>query len=165
MGIKLNKKLCLDCETLQYIFSKGRCKQCASKSYDPIPKQTEQNKNKRKTDRAGFGDFFVKHIQIIKDGNLSCQECGKRIVEPNASNVAHVLGKGMHLEVATNDLNVLYLCGLMRGEQCHSKFDSSMANRQSMNVFALAFERYQQIKHLVIKESSETRLFDQYEEK
>jgi len=173
--IKSKNKKCIECgREDQPHFSKGKCKGCASKTYaglkktplkktaKTITKQTVKTKEKRKANREGFGDFFIKHIQTIQEGNLSCQECGKRITSPNASNVAHILGKSKHLEVATNDLNVLYLCGMFSDNQCHSKFDSSMSNRESMNVFSLAFERYKLIKHLVIKGSSETRLFDKY---
>lgn len=167
------KKICKTCGKEEYIFSKGNCKVCASKVYANkasekpkklyrIPKTTEKNKAKRKDERAGYGDFFAKHISIIINERRVCQECGARL-QGLTGEVAHILSKSKSPEVATLDENVLYLC--FYGESCHADFDSNLYNRQAMNVFPLAAERYNSFKHLVTSTSSEINLFENHDKK
>ena len=44
--IKVKQKICCECNQLSYIFSKGRCKQCASKSYKKLEPKTILKINK-----------------------------------------------------------------------------------------------------------------------
>lgn len=163
-----SKKICITCQTLQYIFSKKRCQRCASiqdakpkKASKPIAKFTQKGKEKRAVDREGFGEFFIKHINIIKDEHRKCENC-KQSLRGNASEVAHILSKSKHLEVSTNDDNVIYLCGMFTDSGCHAEFDNTLAKRREMSVFILAAERYELIKHLVVEQSSESRQFEEY---
>lgn len=162
------KKICKTCGKEEYIFSKGNCKVCASRDYAnkasekpkkkyTIPKTTEKNKAKRKDERAGYGDFFAKHISIIINEGRVCQECGARL-QGLTGEVAHILSKSKSPEVATNDDNVLYLC--FYGNSCHTLFDSNLYNRKYMDVFPLAVEKYNSFKHLVTSHSREIDLYE-----
>jgi hypothetical protein len=139
--IKRKKKTCKSCGEEKYLFSKGRCQYCATKE-DKKPLKTS-----RKVDR-GYGDFFVKHIGIIVSERRSCDECGVKLTG-HVSEVAHILAKSKHKEVATDDDNVIYLCGMYSDNQCHKKFDSSLTTRATMNCFDLAKSKIEKIKEKV----------------
>jgi len=78
---------------------------------------------RRKEERKGFGEFFMKHVQVIKDTKSCCAECGETL-KGDVSEIAHVLPKGYFKSVATNDKNVIYLCGQYSTNQCHTNFDN-----------------------------------------
>ena len=182
------KKICKNCQTEQFIFSKNRCLRCASiedkkpdknktapkakngttlkaKKRTPIKKQTEKNKQKRSEERKDFPKFFQKHCQIIKDGDRRCENCGEAVLQGISAEVAHCLSKNQnaHPEIATNDSNVVYLC--FWGNSCHTKFDSSLSNRLLMPVFSLAAERLKTIQHLITNQTKEYQLYLDYYEK
>lgn len=77
---------------------------------------------KRKEERKDFPEFFQKHIQIIKDNQLCCEECGTKL-QGHVSEIAHVLPKSYFKSISTHDLNVVYLCGMFSSNNCHSNFD------------------------------------------
>ena len=79
---------------------------------------------KRKKDRENYQKFFIKHVNKIVEEGLCCEECGDKL-QGNVSEVAHILPKGYFKSVATNNDNVLYLCGMYSENQCHRKFDDS----------------------------------------
>lgn len=148
MPIKPKKKICVSCNTEQFIFSKGMCKGCASKTYKkpeykPLQARTPLkvgkglSKGKRHSDankklREGYAEFFQKHISIIKSGKRTCANCGDRL-QGIAGEVAHILDKQMHPEISTDDQNVIYLC--MWGNGCHNIFDSFHENRKKMKIY------------------------------
>jgi hypothetical protein len=139
--IKRKKKTCSSCGEEKYLFSKGRCEYCAKKQ-DSKPLKTS-----KKVDR-GYGDFFVKHISIILNEKRCCDECGAKLIG-HVSEVAHILAKSRHKEVAVEDNNVIYLCGMFSDNQCHKKFDSSLSARFIMNCFPLAKNKIEKIKEKV----------------
>lgn len=98
-------------------------------------------------EEESLSDFFKRHIGIIKSDNRKCQECGERL-SGQASEIAHILPKGVYKSMATVDENVLYLCGHMSDNDCHSEFDSSNSNAQNMNVFEQAREVVFSLKEL-----------------
>ena len=59
MGIKIKKKICNECEKEAYIFSKGRCKPCASKEY---ARTTEANKRAKIESSEEVGNYKPKPI-------------------------------------------------------------------------------------------------------
>lgn len=155
------KKICKTCQKEDYLFSGGNCRRCASVKYAKPKQATQKSKEKRTLDRVGFSDFFIEHIQLIKDEGMKCENC-QQPLRGNVSEVAHILSKSKHLEVSTNEANVLYLCGMFTDNGCHAEFDNSLSRRREMPVFLLAAERYKLIQHLVEKESAESRQFDEY---
>lgn len=173
--MEYRKKICKTCQEECYIFSAGRCLRCTNieKAAKPLKKteikkkpytlkrQTVKTKEKRAVDREGFGEFFIKHINIIKDENRRCENC-QQPLRGNASEVAHILSKSKHLEVSTHDDNVVYLCGMFTDSGCHAEFDNTLSKRREMAVFSLAVEKYKLIQHLIVKQSSESRQFEEY---
>jgi hypothetical protein len=86
------KKTCLSCNTEQFIFSKNRCKSCASKEDSkPIKKvstkQTEKNKDKAlktKELHSWFLTLFDKHKEKDAKGYfVRCFETGFKMYEDN----------------------------------------------------------------------------------
>ncbi len=163
--IKQKKKICKSCQTEQFLFSKGRCKSCASKEDSkPIKKQTEKNKIAKKAKRDLLAPFFEKHENIIKSKGLCCQECGNKLVA-SYWEVAHVLSKTKYKSVMTDDDNVLYLCAGLNGEKnCHKKFDSEQNNLEKLktySIFALLKERYNLLKDKVTERGRELEILEQ----
>jgi hypothetical protein len=107
-------------------------------------KYSKQGLARRKEERKDFPEFYQKHIQIIKDGKLNCQECGCRLIG-DVSEVAHILNKSFFKSISTEDSNILYLCSWRSSgnNNCHSKFDSG--KEKEMSVFSIAQERIKQM--------------------
>lgn len=115
--IKQKKKICKECLTEQFIFSKGLCKFCASKSFKQIQPTSIKYKAKPKVNKDELNKFFEKHITILSQNPIST-ESGEFISTPSRLNIGHLLPKRNHKSVETNDLNVAYLTW-----QEHSDFD------------------------------------------
>jgi hypothetical protein len=95
---------------------------------------------KRKEERKAFPEFFQRHIQNIRDNGLCCEECGARL-RGDVSEIAHVLPKSTFKSIATNDKNVLYLCGQWSNSQCHSNYDNyPTAKVKEMYIFSKVVE-------------------------
>lgn len=96
----------------------------------------------RKEERKAFPEFFQKHIQIIKENKLCCEECGERL-KGDISEIAHILPKSTFKSIATNDNNVLYLCGMWSVSQCHSNYDNLPTIKvKEMKIFGKVSERF-----------------------
>lgn len=101
---------------------------------------------KRKEERKAFPEFFQRHIQNIRDGNLCCDECGARL-RGDVSEIAHVLPKSIFKSVATNDKNVLYLCGMWSDSQCHSNYDNlPTAKVKEMKIFHRVVDVFKELE-------------------
>ena len=148
---------CENCGRKVRIRSKGLCPACRAKELNKKPKVRSE---KAKTQREGYVDFFAKHIANIKVHSLCCEECGEKL-KGNASEVAHILSKRNHNEVATKDWNVLYLCGMFSENRCHEKFDRTLKSRREMKVFKKACEVVQAHRYEVLSITEELlQLFD-----
>ena len=159
--IRRKKKICKECKNEDYIFSKGRCKSCAQKSYGgikstpkPIKAITAKTAKKKKERSKERVPFFKQQIEYIIEKGIKCEECGTPL-HGGVDEVAHILSKSKHPEVETNKDNIVYLCGAFSENQCHYNFDKK--DRTVMKVFNLAKERYNLIKDRVKKETNETR--------
>lgn len=126
-------------------------------------KYSEKGWNKRKTEREGYAEFFQKHISIIKDTRACCEECGAKL-KGNVSEIAHILPKNLFKSIATNDDNVIYLCGMYSENECHSKFDDSklkiFQNMLVFNKISLIFDKLEE----VITEKIPYKIYDRYKE-
>lgn len=112
-------------------------------------KYSKKGLAKRKKEREGYAEFFQRHIQIIKDTKAVCDECGSRL-KGDVSEVAHVLPKGTYKSVATNDNNVVYLCGQYSTSQCHTNFDTLPAEKiKEMLVFNKISSIFAELKNIV----------------
>jgi len=127
-----------------------------------IRKYSKKGLEKRKEERKDFPTFFQHHIQVIKDNNLCCEECGERL-KGDVSEIAHVLPKSFFKSISTNDINVLYLCCRYSSNDCHSKFDNSATEEvKQMKIYP----KVQKIFRLLKEEITETinyKTTDKYE--
>lgn len=117
---------------------------------------------KRKQERQGFAEFFQKHIKIIKDTRACCAECGTRL-KGHVSEVAHILPKSTFKSVATDDENVIYLCGMYSQNQCHTNFDTfSIKKFRKMLVFKRVSNIFKELKSIV-EEKIPYKVYDRFE--
>ena len=122
-----------------------------------IKKFTQKGMDKRKENRKGYAEFFQKHIHSIRSEKKVCENCSGRL-RGGADEVAHIISKGNHPSVATEDLNIVYLCSPFSSQDsndCHSKFDKDLSTRGSMPVFEIAKQRYKLFKDKVLEMSRE----------
>ena len=101
-----------------------------------IGKYSKKGLEKRKAERECLPEFFQKHIEIIKLEKKCCEECGVKLVG-DVSEVAHRLPKSTFKSVQCSDDNVLYLCSWKSGgDNCHSKYDGTNEQLQSLDFFS-----------------------------
>ena len=120
----------------------------------PISSKTIKTNINRKLQRKDYPEFFKKHIGIAS--KKRSDESNVKL-KGNIYEVCHILSKSLSPEVATNDLNILYLSA-----EEHSKFDSSLSKRKEMKCFDLSVERYKLLKPLLLKNTSETLFYDNF---
>ena len=120
----------------------------------PISSKAIKTNNNRKLQRKDYPEFFKKHIEIAS--KKRSDESNVKL-KGNVYEVCHILSKSLSPEVATNDLNILYLSA-----EEHSKFDSSLSKRKEMKCFDLSVERYKLLKPLLLKNTSETLFYDNF---
>ena len=120
----------------------------------PISSKTIKTNTNRKLQRKDYPEFFKKHIEIAS--KKRSDESNVKL-KGNIYEVCHILSKSLSPEVATNDLNILYLSA-----EEHSKFDSSLSKRKEMKCFDLSVERYKLLKPLLLKNTSETLFYDNF---
>ena len=120
----------------------------------PISSKTIKTNINRKLQRKDYPEFFKKHIEIAS--KKRSDESNVKL-KGNIYEVCHILSKSLSPEVATNDLNILYLSA-----DEHSKFDSSLSKRKEMKCFDLSVERYKLLKPLLLKNTSETLFYENF---
>lgn len=135
--IKRKLKKCKSCGADRHIFSKGVCKFCWAKSYNPPQKKEVKSSNKTQFSITQFFDYHIKNCK-------QCEECNSKIYNADIRNIAHILPKRIFTSVKTNHWNFIHLCW-----QCHSDFDSSWDKAKKMKCWGIAMERFNKIKHLV----------------
>ncbi len=112
--IQQKKKICKICQTEQFIFSKGRCRQCTIienskgamkvvRKY--ITKQTDKNKLHRKSQSAIRNSYFEFHIDLCKVS----EESGVSITAPTRANICHLFDKSRHPSLQGCLDNYVYL--------------------------------------------------------
>lgn len=123
-------------------------------------KYSKKGLEKRKEERKNFPEFFNRHVEIAKTKN--CEECGHKLVG-NSSEIAHVLPKSYFKSISTNDLNVLYLCGMYSENQCHLNFDNLSNDKvKEMSIFPKVQNIFSEIKDK-ITEKLNYKHYDKYE--
>ena len=119
-----------------------------------ISDKTKRTRSIRAEIRKDYPEFFKKHIEIAS--KKRSDESNVKL-KGNIYEVCHILSKSLSPEVATNDLNILYLSA-----DEHSKFDNSLSKRKEMKCFDLSVERYKLLKPLLLKNTSETLFYDNF---
>lgn len=150
MTIQRKKKKCKECNTLQYLFSKGRCKSCAQKSYFKKSQANQKKKRSKQSKKKTLTDRHIKAkkeereaMRAVWDKNKDeleqcyCEECllmnksraqSSLGSEFNAYNLAHIISKGANTKLRNHQDNFLLLCA-----EHHHQFDSE--SRREMLVF------------------------------
>ena len=90
---------------------------------------------KRKAERECLAEFFIRHIEKIKKERLSCANCGEKL-KGDVSEVCHRLPKSTFKSIQCDDENVIYLGGRFSKCGCHSKYDGTNEQLQSLSIFA-----------------------------
>jgi hypothetical protein len=81
--IERKKKICIQCKKPKFLFSKGRCKPCASLVSSVLKKAKTKEKKEsikelvKKLDKVF--SLFVRLIHADKDGMVTCYTSGKRL--------------------------------------------------------------------------------------
>lgn len=120
--IKQKKKICISCNTKQFIFSKKMCKSCSLKNGKKIKQisdkqlvKIQDRKDETKLMILVFEKFYENHT------TKSCEQCGKKITELRTYNVHHLLEKRNYPEYKFDTDNLMLLCG-----DCHSTYETSL---------------------------------------
>jgi hypothetical protein len=140
--IERKKKLCKGCETLQYLFSKGRCQKCAAKEGKKLvskPKNpilpTDRHKKAKDAERLAMSAFWASQQDEL--GYCYCKECellgrsekeSSLGFEMNPYNVAHIISKGANPSFRCDLRNFVLLCA-----EHHNQFDC--AARSEMRIY------------------------------
>lgn len=163
--IKQKKKICCVCGQETFIFSKKRCKPCATKEDGKsLKRSTEKSKEKRREERKDFPKFFMDAIEELKK-NPVCQNCNCQInTDYNPSwNIAHILSKGKYKSVSTHPDNYIFLCSGKdaSGKNCHAYFDEYIVDRPTMPVYSIAKEKYLKFRDEVLEVGRERTIFEE----
>lgn len=116
--------------------------------------KTRRTQTERKEQRKDYSQFYSELAEKIK--GWRCVNC-RNILKGDSINLAHILAKSTSPEVATHDLNIMFLC-----EDCHTTFDSNLQNRSKMPCFENSVKRYNIIKPLLTNVTGETMFYDKY---
>ena len=126
-----------------------------------IRKYSKKGLEKRKEDRACLSEFFIRHVNKIKTERLCCANCGEPL-KGDVSEVAHRLPKSAFKSVQCLDNNVVYLCGMYSSNMCHSKYDGTNEQLQSLNIFSAEKEIIKELLEKVT-EKYNWKLTDRWE--
>lgn len=161
--IKRKKKVCTSCGEERYIFSRGRCQLCASKSYKK-PKQTSEKKKSAKEKQANRRNkYFDYHIERC----THCEESGEVIPYPSRVNILHLFAKSNHPSVEDNLDNCAYMT-----LDLHTKFDELLFKHrfeeleaEFPNSWSVIVERMKKLLPLVKEQTRFKIKFEEYLER
>lgn len=100
------KKICISCNTEQYIFSRKMCKVCASKNPKPKSKLKEPVK---KVAFKPTGELIL-FQSIWATRKHECAVCGEHLKEFSVWFFSHVLAKSSYPRFRLYDKNILLKC-------------------------------------------------------
>jgi len=134
--IPRKKKVCKECGKEDYIFSKGRCKPCASKSYK---KPGLSNKAKAKID---LDTNFYK--EIWGERFHYCEECHKDLGDKwERYMFSHILSKGSNPAFRHDKDNINILC-----LECHQQWE--FGDKKSMSIYPENEEIIQMLREKIL---------------
>jgi hypothetical protein len=122
-------------------------------------KYSKKGLEKRKEERQCLPEFFQRHIEIAK--TKRCTNCGERL-KGDVSEIAHRLPKSYFKSIMCDDDNVVYLGGRFSSCGCHSLYDGTNEQLQSLSIFSAEKEI---IKDLLEKVTEEInyKLYDRWQ--
>lgn len=138
--IKRKLKKCSECGKDTYLFSKGRCKPCAYKSYTA----TKFNHVRLKEDAKFYTELWGNNVKF-------CMNCNARI---NATTLHdkrwcshHILPKSKYPQFRYDSRNIAILC-----KDCHAMAESSVSYPK-MNIYL----HLENIKLILLKDEQDTQ--------
>jgi hypothetical protein len=114
-----------------------------------IKKYNKVTLDKRKEERQCLPDFFKRHIEIAK--TKCCANCGEKL-KGEVSEIAHRLPKSFFKSIMCDDDNVVYLGGRFSKCGCHSLYDGSNEQLQSISIFSAEKEIIKELLEKVTEE-------------
>lgn len=113
------KKTCNECGQETYLFSRGRCKSCAQKSYGQSLSKDRGTKGKvlSKKPRENKGELVVFKL-IWEERPHHCQVCKVNLPVFDHWNYAHCLAKGSYQKFRLLKENIILMC-----RDCHTQYD------------------------------------------
>jgi len=123
-----------------------------------IKKYSKKGLEKRKAERECLPEFFKKHIEIAK--GKCCANCGERLIG-EVSEIAHRLPKSFFKSVMCDDDNVVYLGGRFSSCNCHSLYDGTNEQLQSLSIFLAEKEIIKELLEKVT-ENIKYKLYDRW---
>lgn len=128
-------------------------------------KKKSNHKNKVKVVDTSKRDFFQVMVEQLHRKPF-CENCGCKInpfIHP-VNNIAHILPKRTYKSVATNSLNILFLCTdkdhpMENPISCHGEFDKDIYSKLKMPVFEVAKERLSFIKEEIIEKGKDLDVY------
>ena len=100
-----------------------------------LRKYSKKGLEKRKAERECLSEFFIRHVNKIKTEKLHCANCEEKL-KGDVSEVAHRLPKSTFKSIQCDDDNVVYLGGRFSSCGCHSLYDGTNEQLQSLNIFS-----------------------------
>ena len=151
--LQAKKKICIICNELNFIWSKKRCKSCATKEdASPIKKISDKKKSSLPKSNE-LSPYFAYHVSQIEK-NPYCINC-KGKIQASHFHVCHILPKAHFSSVKANLDNAVYMCtSILGGFGCHDEFDSSQNNKEFLEDFPALDKiliQFNKFKHLVIE--------------
>jgi hypothetical protein len=124
-----------------------------------MKRYSKKGLEKRKEERACLPEFFQRHIEIAK--GKRCANCGEKL-RGEVSEIAHRLPKSTFKSIMCDDDNVVYLGGRFSSCGCHSLYDGTNEQLQSLSIFLAEKEI---IKGLLEKvtETVNYKLYDRWQ--
>ncbi len=149
--IEQKKKICKNCKTLQFLWSKGRCKQCAYiEDASPIKKVSDKKKASFPKSNE-LSPYFSYHVSQIEK-NPYCINCGAGM-QASHFHVCHILPKAYFPSVKSNLDNAVYMCtSILGGLGCHEEYDSSQNSKDFLEDFPALDKilvQFNKFKHLI----------------
>lgn len=123
-----------------------------------IRKYSKKGLEKRKEERACLPEFFQRHIEIAK--TKYCANCGEKL-KGDVSEVAHRLPKSFFKSIMCDDENVVYLGGRFSSCGCHSLYDGTNEQLQSLSIFLAEKEIIKELLEKVT-ETVSYKLYDRW---
>lgn len=122
-------------------------------------KYSKKGLEKRKLERQCLPEFFQRHIETAK--TKCCANCGEKL-RGEVSEIAHRLPKSTFKSIQCDDNNVVYLGGRFSSCGCHSLYDGTNEQLQSLYIFLAEKEI---IKGLLEKvtETVNYKLYDRWQ--
>ena len=165
LPIKSKKKQCIICNKKSRLFSKKRCKICATRQDAENKKSTSTFSNpKPKPKNKELDTFFEKHIEILSKFRFS-EESGAPIPHPTKLNLAHLFPKRNHKSVEAHDVNCIYLTW-----DEHAKLDNQYLDRLDFkglekafpNSYRLIIERMRIVRASITEKTNMVEAFDKF---